>query len=121
MIRSYEPIRRGSSLYPLPRQLVNILALRQGLAHAGYLIGREVTGGVGERDAANGGDVIAYGAAGGRQFLRVLRATVRRRRQGLRMVVQPETGHRRRTSVLLRRTRVAMHGTHSAVAVATRR
>lgn len=98
------------------------------------MLGREIAGaaereagGAAEREAANVGDVGAHagGAAGG-ELLRIsIRGSspggtaVRRRRQILRMVGQPETGHRRRVAVL--RGCIAMHDAHLAVAVAVRR
>lgn len=102
----------------LPRQFLNVLTLRQRFAHAGYLLGREIAGGTAEGEATDVDDIGAHTGCctASRQFLRILRASVRRGRQVLWMMGQAETGHRRRVAVL--GGCVAMNGTNLTVAVA---
>lgn len=102
--------------FELPGQLFNVLTLRQRFAHARYLLGCEVV------TAANGEtadvpDVGIYaGRVAGGKLLRILGTAIRRRRQILRVMSQPEAGHRRCVAVL--RGCIAMHDAHLAVAVA---
>lgn len=105
-------------LFELPGQFLNVLTLRQRLAHAGYLLGCKVIGAAAKREAADVPDVGVYASrvASG-ELLRILGTAVRRRRQVLSMMIQPDAGHRRR--VVLRGC-VAMHDAHLAVAVAVR-
>lgn len=49
----------------LPRQLFYVLALRQRLAHAGYLLGCEITSGTAEGESADVAYIGAHGTTRG--------------------------------------------------------